>query len=446
MLKKSILVREKGLLDPGAKALDTSAPIPQSFLDHMKSMGPGIVVVLTWLGAGDIVESAMAGGNYGYSLMWAFVLCLGLRYLFVSIIAKYQLCNPRGETVLAGLGRLHPFFALIVLVGTLLLTHGIGVFLLVGTAEICINITGSGSVWIWSMVLVLAVILLVRRPQYDRIEMVFFVLAGALSVSLIGLASWATPSARGIVRGMLGFSIPDTLGRFDAVFLMVAMVGAIAGSLGNLIYPYFMKEKGWTTPSHLRVQRYDLIFGIVVLIVLDLSIWIVGAEILHPREIHVVDLKSLSLLLGEVLGYMGTHLFYLGIFAALFSSMVGNGAAYAHLIADAYIQLRPSSRETCRQTYKKHPVFRMAIYWVVLSPMIWIFLGHSDFVTLTVTINAAQVIVLPFLVGGLWILTARKKYMGCTYRNRWWENLLVGFLFAVALISSYFSVIKVLGG
>ena len=125
------------------------APIPRSFLEYVRSMGPGIVVVLTWLGAGDIVESAMAGGNYGYSLMWGFALCLILRYLFVSIIAKYQLCNPHGETVLAGLGRLHPLFALMVLTGTLLLTHGIGVFLLVGTAEICIKVTGIGSIPVW---------------------------------------------------------------------------------------------------------------------------------------------------------------------------------------------------------------------------------------------------------------------------------------------------------
>ena len=422
------------------------APIPRSFLEYVRSMGPGIVVVLTWLGAGDIVESAMAGGNYGYSLMWGFALCLILRYLFVSIIAKYQLCNPHGETVLAGLGRLHPLFALMVLTGTLLLTHGIGVFLLVGTAEICIKVTGIGSIPVWGAGLALTVLLLVFRPDYRRIEAIFFVLAGALSVSLIGLAGWSGPSAGGIARGILGLQVPETLGRFDAVYLMVAMVGAIAGSLGNLLYPYFMREKGWTTPDHRRVQRYDLILGIIVLIVLDLSIWVVGAEILHPRNIQVVDLESLSRLLGETMGDLGSYLFYLGVFAALFSSMVGNGTAYALLIADAYIQLRPAEREACGGDYKRHPSFRLAIYWVVLSPLIWVFLGHSDFVGLTVTVNAAQVVVLPFLVIGVWILTARRVHIGAEHCNRWWENVLVGFLFAAAAVSGYFSAVKVLGG
>ena len=52
-------------------------------------------------GSGDLVDSSVAGGNYGYALMWALVLALFVRFVFVSIIAKYQLCNQHGENVLA---------------------------------------------------------------------------------------------------------------------------------------------------------------------------------------------------------------------------------------------------------------------------------------------------------------------------------------------------------
>jgi Mn2+/Fe2+ NRAMP family transporter len=82
-----------------------------TFVGYLRSMGPGVVVVLTWLGAGDLVESATAGGNYGYMLMWSFVLALFVRYLFVSIISRYQLFNPRGESVIAGLYRVHRLYA-----------------------------------------------------------------------------------------------------------------------------------------------------------------------------------------------------------------------------------------------------------------------------------------------------------------------------------------------
>ena len=31
-------------------------PIPRTFLEYFRSFGPGIVIVLTWLGAGDVVD------------------------------------------------------------------------------------------------------------------------------------------------------------------------------------------------------------------------------------------------------------------------------------------------------------------------------------------------------------------------------------------------------
>ena len=44
-------------------------PIPRNFLEYLKSFGPGLVVALTWLGASDLVSSALAGAEYGYALM-----------------------------------------------------------------------------------------------------------------------------------------------------------------------------------------------------------------------------------------------------------------------------------------------------------------------------------------------------------------------------------------
>ena len=88
--------------EPKDVAARSAPPIPHTFFEHVKSFGPGLVVVLTWLGAGDLVDSAVSGGSYGYALMWAMAVVLLARFLLVSIIAKYQLCNERQETVMAG--------------------------------------------------------------------------------------------------------------------------------------------------------------------------------------------------------------------------------------------------------------------------------------------------------------------------------------------------------
>ena len=98
---------EPGAAPPG-EGDAVGPPVPASFAEHLKSLGPGLVMALTWLGAGDLVDSAVAGGNYRYALTWAMALAFFVRFIFVSILAKFQLCNERGESVIAGLKRLHP--------------------------------------------------------------------------------------------------------------------------------------------------------------------------------------------------------------------------------------------------------------------------------------------------------------------------------------------------
>src|SRR5687768_17178114 len=104
-------------------------PVPRTFLEYLRSFGPGLIIVLTWLGAGDVVEAGMAGGNYGYALMWIVVVALLMRFLFVSLIAKYQLCNQHGEGVLDGLARLHRFYAPGLLVAAVVMGHVYGAYM-----------------------------------------------------------------------------------------------------------------------------------------------------------------------------------------------------------------------------------------------------------------------------------------------------------------------------
>ncbi len=63
--------------EPVEKVVEVKAvapPVPNSFWDYLRSFGPGIIIVLTWFGAGDVVDMAVAGANYGYALMWVLVV------------------------------------------------------------------------------------------------------------------------------------------------------------------------------------------------------------------------------------------------------------------------------------------------------------------------------------------------------------------------------------
>jgi Mn2+/Fe2+ NRAMP family transporter len=398
-----------------------AAPIPRTFMEYVRAMGPGIVVVLTWLGAGDIVDSAVAGGSYGYALMWVMALALAIRWMFVSTIAKFQLCNERGETLLQGLQRLHRGFPPFILVAAVIFAHIINAYMYQGLGESLAALTGFGLPWMWALGFAFLMLVLVRKPSFRRIEIVFMVFLALLSVSLLTAALWSGPDPLAILRGTFGFQLPEARGDFDAMLVGVSLVGAVAGSLANLMYPYFIREKGWTTPAHRKIQLYDLAFGVLIVIVLDLSVWALGAEVMHPKGLTISSIKDLAQLLGNVMGHTGTVLIYIGVFAAVGSSILGNALAYGYMATDALLLWKPvAARE--EPDYRKHPFYHGMTYWALFTPLVWVMSGQTSFIALTVAVNAFQVLLLPILAWAVWILTANPKFIGEKYKNRLWEN------------------------
>ncbi len=418
-----------------------TAKVPTTFLGYLRSMGPGIVIALVWLGAGDLVDSAVAGGNYGYTLMWALALALFVRFTFVSIIAKYQLCNQHGENVLAGMRRIHRCVPWLVGIAGLVFAHIYNAFSLRGVGESMSQLTGWGNPFVWSTFWAAVAALIVFRGGFEHIKKLFYVFLGLLSISLLGVAIWSGPNPVEMARGMMLFAIPEQHGPYGVFLLLTSLIGAVGGSIANLLYPYFIEQNGWKGPRFRRVQLYDLAFGTLVVVILNLAVWTVGAEVLKPGGIEVTDLQSLANLITVVLGKWCGPLFYLGIFAATYSTVVGNATGYGLLCSDAARYWRRTSGESSAPTgpvnIQQSTVYRWVVAWCLISPLVWSLPGMPDFVTLTIVGNAVSVVVLPLLSAALWYITARTSCIGAQYRNRWWENCLMAILFALSVWSTY---------
>jgi Mn2+/Fe2+ NRAMP family transporter len=374
----------------------------------------------------------IAGGNFGYALMWVAVVALMMRFLFVSIIAKYQLCNERGEGVLDALARLHSAYALCLGIAAIVMGHVYCAYFTVGIGEAFVNLTGWGQKWHWALLWNAIALAIVLRPAFGRIERLFMVFLAMLSVSLLGTALWVGPNLQGIWAGMFAFKVPPQSGSYHPLLIATGMVGAVGGSLMNLVYPYFLDNKGWRGPQFRRVQRYDFLLAVIVMIVLDLAIWTLGAELLHPRGLTIKAMDDLPHLLSEVLGQGGRVLFYLGIIAAIYSSLVGHALGLGYLGAHGFLRWSRGVNASIPD-YRTHRWYRWIAAWCLVSPLVWTAPGMPDFVYLTLVSNSAQVVLIPPLAGGLWWITARSKYIGTQYRNRWWENLVMLVLCAVAV-------------
>jgi hypothetical protein len=265
-----------------------------------------------------------------------------------------------------------------------------------------------------------------------------------LSVSLIGVAFWSGPDPVGAAKGVFLFDVPEQQGPFGVMLVVTSLIGAVGGSIANLLYPYFIDQKGWKGPRYRRLQLYDLAFGTVVIIVLNFSVWTVGAEVLHPRGLTIHNLGDLTQILTAALGTLGGPIFYLGAFAALFSTMVGNATGYGYMLTDISRIGRTEHREP--EDVRKHSqssTYRVVAAWCLFSPLVWCLPGMPTFVTLTLIINAATVVVLPLLAAGLWYITASEKCIGPQYRNRAWENGLMFCLFVLACWGAWQAIFEI---
>jgi Mn2+/Fe2+ NRAMP family transporter len=420
-----------------------AAPVPRTAAEYLRSFGPGIVIVLTWLGAGDVVDMGVAGANYGYSLMWVLVLAVFVRFVLVSLITRYHLCNERGESVIDGLLRLHPIVPPLLAITAVVMGHVYGAYMTVGVGEVCANLFRVGPIWFWAIVCNATALALVFRPAYGPLELIFKIFLGLLSISFVGSAVFVGASPLGVLQGLFRFEMPDAQGRFNPLLVGIAMIGAVGGSIMNLAYPYFLDAKGWRGPQYRRVQMYDFLLAVTAMIVLNLAVWTLGAELLYPdRQIHKLD--DLPALVSTVLGEPGRALFYIGIFSAIYTSILGHATGLGALGTHAWLRWRlGTSPDT--STLQQHAIYRAIAIWCLVSPMVWVLPGMPDFVMLTLVANGAQVVIVPLLAGSLWYITASPRFIGERFRTRPWENVVMAFLFVLALYGAWNSVIVLVG-
>ena len=202
--------------------------------------------------------------------------------------------------------------------------------------------------------------------------------------------------------------------------------------------------KCWNSPKFRKVQIYDLAFGTIILVVINLSIWTIGAELLFPKNISINNLDDLGLLLTIAIGKYGEPIFFIGVFAALYSSVIGNAVGFGYLITDTVNVIKSEHAVQAKPLNISHSkIYRLVVIWCLFSPLIWSLPNMPSFITLTLVANTSAVIVLPILCGSLWYITSSKFYIGSKYKNKIFEHITLAILFILSIWGSYQAIIVI---
>jgi Mn2+/Fe2+ NRAMP family transporter len=391
-------------------ATQTSTPQDEATRPTWKLVGPGLVVAATGVGAADLVATLIAGSKFGYALLWTVVVGVVMKIVLVEGAGRYSLAT--GDTIYEGWTRLgkwtHWYFGPYIVIwgfvygaaamaGTGLPLHALLPFLPVEAWGILSGLIGLALVW-WG--------------RYSLFEKVCAALVGVMFVTMVGAALLTLPNIPELLKGLVPM-IPE-----GGLVNVLSLAGGVGGTITLAAYGYWIREKGWTSPRHMRVMRIDNTVAYVVTGIFVLATLIVGAELLYSAKIAVATgdkgLLDLGNVLGDRYGVWAGKVFLIGFWAAAMSSLVGVWNGVSMMFADFVGHIRghgadhPDSRLGGRY-YKAY------ILWLTFPPMVMMFLGKPVYLILAYGVLGA--FFMPFLsVTLLWLLN--KKHVPAQWRNK----------------------------
>lgn len=389
-----------------------------SLSTRLERLGPGLAIAATGVGAGDLIAASVAGRDYGMALAWAVVLGAVLKYVLNEGIARWQLIQD--QSVLSAVVQRFPrwvtwYLALYFFFWTAAVAAGLGAACGIAAAALW-PIMGSTAWGILHSLVAVAAVLLGGYAGFERAMKGFI---AVMFLCMVGSALWLGPDWSQLSRGILLPTIPVSGGDgtlADALFMVMAIMGGVGGSVTLLAYGAWIREKGWRGREYLSVARVDLgvayfltgLFGVAVLVVAS-SLPGGGAS---PSS-GIGLLTGMGDVLAGALGEPGKRVFLVGVWTAVFTSMLGVWHGVPAILADF---LRAWRRQATGREQAPQSGRDPLVTWLVLSvaglAMVLLPTGRPLWLILVYTVTGS--LFMPFLAFVLLRLNSVRGPLGRT--------------------------------
>ncbi len=413
---------------------------PRTWGERLRLVGPGIVIAVTGVGAGDMISSLVAGTDFGTVLIWAIVIGAFLKFVLTEGIGRWYMAS--GETILKGwhmLGRGATWYFLIYL---FIVTFVFGAAV-TSTAALGVDAMFPGVLPIsaWAVLHGILGFVIVGIGRYELFERIMKVLAAVKFGAIILLAILLTPSLGELALGLVP-RIPEG-GFINAM----AIIGGVGGTFTLASYTYWVRERGWRQTTWIPMMRTDAAVGYILTVVFMVSMLIIGSEFLYGTGASIEDESGLLALadpIQERFGALVRWVFLIGFWAVATGAMIGawNGAAY--LFADSMRTFRDVPDEQAPEYLSEKSVwFRAMLAWITFPPMILYAFGEP--VALVIIYASLGALFLPFLAITLMLLLNSSR-VAPEYRNRLATNILLAVSVIPFIVVGVQEVLGALGG
>ena len=394
----------------------------------LATLGPGLLIAATGVGAGDLITASLAGSEVGVVVAWAAVAGALLKWTLNEGIARWQMAT--GTTVLEGwILRLHPIVQWAFLIYLLLWSFVVGGALVnacgvAGASLIPVGDFNTSKI-VWGIVHSLLAIVIVLRGGFKWFE-------GAMGLCVVVMVLGVIVTAATLVGSpapvVVSTSAPMGMSRWA-----LAVLGGVGGTVTLLSYGYWIAGHNRSGRRGLAECRIDLGVGYAMTALFGVSMIVIGSRISISGRGAGVALDIASQI-GAVLGPFGRWAFLLGFWGAVFSSVLGVWQSAPYFFADfGALRRRRAEAGPAPGTVDERPEYRWFLLAIGLISLVWLWAPVRTIQLIYATIGAAF---LPFLALTLLIMNNRRQWVG-ELRNGWVVNAL---LVATLLVFSYLGI------
>lgn len=377
----------------------------------LRSIGPGIVIAATGVGAGDLIAASVSGARFGTAILWAAVIGAIIKYVINENLARWQLVT--GTTLLEGwIHRLPRFVSIYFLLYLLLWSFIVAGALISATGLAAHAMIPSISVEAWGMMHSIVAAAIVWFGAYRQIELIMKLMIAMMFTVVIICAAMLLPTSAELLSGIFIPSLPD-----GSIVFVLGIIGGVGGSVTVMSYGYWIREKQWRGTEYIPQCRTDLSVAYLLTGLFGLAVMIIAAgvqpEIVQGSKMILAVADHLETRVGEY----GKWLFLIGFWGAVFSSMIGVWDGVPYLFTDYVQTYRNNSVTTSSERYSKTPYYRGYLLYLALPPMLLLSLGKP--VWIVVIYSVAGAFFMPFLAvlliymnnHGEWLKQHRNGYL-----------------------------------
>jgi len=295
-----------------------------------KTLGPGIMMAMTCIGASHIILAPTAGAKFGYSLLWAVLFAHIFKYPAFEFGPRYAIAT--GQPLLYGYLKIPgpKSWAFHIL---LFLTIIAGVSAVTGILSICAAIAYAGfqgiSLPLWALIICTVTITLLVIGKYKMMENVNKIMLTILIFGTLITFFAVTPDVSFVPH----LIIPEV--PLGSTLILAALIGWMPGDLAiSVMHSLWTleKRKDWKKDikskkdlkkEMMKKAMLDTRIGYIIALVTGLIFLLLGATVLMPKGLVPEGAEvaiTLSSMYTEILGSWIYPVFLMTAFFVMFST------------------------------------------------------------------------------------------------------------------------------